>query len=813
MTAWTLRYDGFGPAAEGLREALCTLGNGVFATRGAAEEAEASDVHYPGTYLAGGFDRLTTEIAGCGVENEDLVNLPNWLPLSFRPEGGEWLNLLASECLAYRQELDLRRGVLCRTIRLRDRAGRETTLVSRRIVSMDTPHLAAIAWTLTPENWSGRIEIRSALDGRVINAGVARYRQLDGKHLVPLDTAEIGADAISLVVETKQSHIRVAQAARTQVFRGEAPVACDRWAEHEKGYVAHILAFDVEQGQPVTVEKTMALHSSRDRAISEPALAADEALREAGRFDDLLDRHALAWAHLWQRCDLVLEGRHRTQMILRLHIFHLLQTVSPHTAELDVGVPARGLHGEAYRGHIFWDELFIFPFLNLRLPQITRALLRYRHRRLPAARRLAREAGFRGAMYPWQSGSDGREETQTLHLNPKSGRWLPDNSHLQRHVNAAIAYNVWRYYEATGDAEFLSVRGTEMLIEIARFWASVATRDDAGRYHIRGVMGPDEFHDGTPWSETPGLDDNAYTNVMAAWVLMRAGEAHDLLDPERRAELDEALCLDADERALWDEIGRKLTVPFHDGVISQFAGYERLEEFDWEGYTERYGDIHRLDRILEAEGDSVNHYKASKQADTLMLFYLFSAEELEVLFTRLGYAFEREMIPRTIDYYAKRTSHGSTLSRIVASWVLARSDRGRSWTLLTEAMESDIADVQGGTTAEGIHLGAMAGTVDLVQRGQTGLEIRGNVLRLNPCLPEELAGLRMRIRYRGHWLVIEADQHRLTVSAPDGWAGPDRITIQDKVHPFGAGARIDIPCEAQDGGWRPRQGSVDADGD
>ncbi len=812
MTEWTLAYDGFDPAAEGLREALCTLGNGLFATRGAAEESEAGDIHYPGTYLSGGFDRLTTEIAGRGIENEDLVNLPNWLPLSFRPEGGEWLNLAAMEILTHRQELDLEAGVLRRALRVRDRQGRETTLLSRRLVSMDAPHLAAIEWRLTAENWSGGVEIRSALDGRVINAGVERYRQLDGKHLAPLSTGEIGADAVSLLAETRQSRIRVAQAARTRVFRGDEPVDCARRTEHDAGHVAQTLRLDMAEGQPVTVEKTVALHSSRDRAISEPALAAEEALSEAPRFGALLERHALAWAQLWRRCDLVLEGHPRTQMILRLHVFHLLQTVSPHSVELDVGVPARGLHGEAYRGHIFWDELFIFPFLTLRLPQLTRALLRYRHRRLPAARRLAREAGYRGAMYPWQSGSDGREETQTLHLNPESGRWLPDNSHLQRHVNAAIAYNVWRYYEATGDAEFLSVRGAEMLIEIARFWASIAERDEAGRYHIRGVMGPDEFHDGVPWSEAPGLDDNAYTNVMAAWVLARAGEAHALLDPERRAELDATLGLDPGEPALWDEIGRGLAVPFHDGVISQFEGYERLEEFDWEGYAAKYGDIHRLDRILEAEGDSVNRYKASKQADVLMLFYLFSAEELDALFARLGHPFERAMIPRTIAYYAKRTSHGSTLSRIVQSWVLARSDRGRSWALLTEALESDIADVQGGTTAEGIHLGAMAGTVDLVQRGQTGLEIQGDVLRLDPCLPEELTGLRMRVRYRGHWLEIAAGRERLTVSAPDGWAGPDRIMVRDKVHPFGAGETLEIPCHPEGGGWRPERHRGDGDG-
>jgi trehalose/maltose hydrolase-like predicted phosphorylase len=212
-----------------------------------------------------------------------------------------------------------------------------------------------------------------------------------------------------------------------------------------------------------------------------------------------------------------------TGLVLHLHIFHLLQTTSPHTMDLDVGVPSRGWHGEAYRGHIFWDELFIFPLLNLRFPDITRALLKYRQRRLGAARRAARAEGRVGAMYPWQSGSDGREETQVVHLNPKSGRWLPDHSHLQRHVNAAIVYNLWQFYQVSGDLEFLCFHGAEIILEIARFWASLATfNPELGRYEIRGVMGPDEYHDAYPDADQPGLNNNAYTNLMAVWVLWRA---------------------------------------------------------------------------------------------------------------------------------------------------------------------------------------------------------------------------------------------------------------------------------------------------
>lgn len=808
--AWKLVYEGFDPAREGLREALCTLGNGCFATRGAAEESEADDVHYPGTYLAGGYNRLKTDIAGRVIENEDLVNLPNWLPLTFRPEGGDWLNLKRMEILDYRQELDLERGILERRTHVRDSKGRETVLVFRRIVHMGMPHLAAIEMTLHPQNWSGAVEVHTALDGKVINAGVERYRQLNGKHLVPLEATTIDEDGMLLVVETAQSHIRIAQAVCTRVFRNGEPVEAKRDVLDEDAYIAQKLTFDLNKGEAVTVEKVMALHTSRDRAISEPRAAALRRLGEAGRFEDLLASHARAWGALWERCDLVVDDNARTQKILRLHIFHLLQTVSPNTVDLDAGVPARGLHGEAYRGHIFWDELFILPFLNFHLPEISRSLLLYRHRRLGEARRLAREAGFRGAMYPWQSGSSGREESQVLHLNPRSGHWTPDNTHLQRHVSAAIAYNVWRYWQATADEEFLSWFGAEMIIEIARFWASIATYDEeADRYVIRGVMGPDEFHDRYPWRDEPGLDNNAYTNVMAAWVLRRAVEVLDRVGPERRMELERLLELETDEIAHWEEVSRKMLVIFLDrNVIAQFEDYDRLEELDWDAYARKYGDIQRLDRILEAEGDTINRYKASKQADVLMLFYLFSSDELRELLSSLGYTFEPEAISRNIDYYAERTSNGSTLSHVVHSWVLARRDRQRSWQLLEEALESDLEDIQGGTTPEGIHLGAMAGTVDLVQRGQTALEFLNDTLWINPCLPEKLQGIRMKLMYCGYWLHLDVGCDELLVSAPHGWAGPERIGVGNQVHSFKAGDELRFECHMAEGGFKARPHNV-----
>lgn len=265
-------------------------------------------------------------------------------------------------------------------------------------------------------------------------------------------------------------------------------------------------------------------------------------------------------------------------------------------------------------------------------------------------------------MLPWQSGSTGREETQQLHLNPKSGRWLPDNTHLQRHVSIAIAYNVWQHYMVTGNIGFLRFAGAELLIEIARFWSSIATYNaELDRYEILGVMGPDEYHESYPDSDEQGLRNNTYTNVMAVWVLQRALETLEVLPPHYRQELADELTIRDEELDRWREISRKMRVVFHaDGVLTQFEGYEDLREFDWEGYRDKYGDIQRLDRVLEAEGDSTDRYKVSKQADVLMLLFLLSRHELRELLAGLGYEVSDEQLARTVSYYLDRTSHGST---------------------------------------------------------------------------------------------------------------------------------------------------------
>jgi trehalose/maltose hydrolase-like predicted phosphorylase len=224
---WTFAYDSFDPDKEGLREALTSTGNGYFCTRGAAEWADADGVHYPGTYMHGGYNQETTIMAGRPVLNEDLVNLPNWLVLRLQI-GDELINPTEVELLSYRHELDVRNATVVRIVQFRDRAGRATTLLSRRFVSMADMHQGAIEWTIRPENWSGRVSVISALDGRVMNRGVERYLQLEGRHLEPDLTRAIGPDIIALRTRTRHSHIYIAEAARARVYGEHEVVSVGR---------------------------------------------------------------------------------------------------------------------------------------------------------------------------------------------------------------------------------------------------------------------------------------------------------------------------------------------------------------------------------------------------------------------------------------------------------------------------------------------------------------------------------------------------------------------------------------------------------
>ncbi|SEA35361.1 HAD-IA family hydrolase [Leifsonia sp. 21MFCrub1.1] len=777
---WVLGFDGFDPEAEPTRESICALANGYWGTRAAAEDGASWAGRSPGTYFAGVYDAV---VDGPSTGDE-IVNAPDWLPLALRPADGGWLTLDGEDLIAFRQELDLRQAVLRRTLTYHDRSGRETRVRFRRIVSQADPRMSALQATVVAVDWSGPLTIRTGIDAGTLNTITDTATPGSGpgprRHVAIRESRELSPDAILVEVETLVSHVHISVAERTRVHHGDATLAPEREFATKDAAASHEFTIDLEQGRPVVIEKIVAVATSRDRAILSPSHSATTRLARAPRFADLLADHAQRWEALWPYFSTSVEPAADLGLAVNVNTFHLLQTLAGVTTELDVGVPARGLHGEGYGGRVFWDELFVYPVLTLRRPDISRTLLGYRHRRLPEAEHAAAEAARDGAMFPWQSATTGADVTPDRLFNPLTGRWMADHSHLQRHVGLGIAYSAWEFYETTGDTEYLAEEGAELIVGVARFFASLADWDQStGRYSIRGVMGPDEFHDGPPGAPGHGVTDNVYTNVMTAWVLLRAADTARLLSSRPDRGPYQALGITSDELDRWAHIAKNLRIVFNaDGTLSQFDGYDALEPIDLDRYRSRYPTEGRLDLVLDAEGDSTNRYQVSKQPDSLMLLYLLSAEELRELLGHMGYPLSADAVVRTVERYSRSSTYGSTLSNVVHSWLEARRDRERSWAFLERALQSDIADIQGGTTRYGIHLAAMAGSVDLLTRCYTGIETRADMLWFHPLLPAEIDRLEFTISYRAHRLSVSITHESLGIVSADGYADPIHIVVE-----------------------------------
>ena len=766
---WYLNYNGFDPGDEKLRETLTAVGNGYLGTRGAYECECSSYYFYPGTYISGVFNKTPSLVQGREIWNNDMVNCPNWLPVEFKVGAGEYVSPLSMEILSYCHRLNMREGWMERNLVVKDQVGRITRISSRRVASMADPHLCALKFDFTPLNYSGSMTLRSSLDGNVENGGVARYSSLNTRHLCRVAGGRAG-DGIFLHVETTHSRYQVVMAAKTLVLADGKPLSATRSVTQLKSRVAEEMRFTVEENRRYCLEKFVYVRTSLDSTPGDLKELCLDGLKGVRTFAGVFGPHAKSWKALWQKADMRVTGDRFVQRVLRLHIYHLLVTASPNNVSRDAGMPARGLHGEAYRGHIFWDELYILPFYDANFPEISRALLMYRYNRLDAAREYARQNGYTGAMFPWQTADDGSEETQEVHYNPESKQWDEDLSRRQRHVSIAVFANVWRYVSWTGDKTFLRDYGAEMMLDIARFWGGIATLEEStGKYHIEGVMGPDEFHEALPGSDKPGVRDNAYTNIMVVWLLEKALKVLDELPASVREQVSARIGLTQAEIDKWRDMLTKLNVILTgDGVISQFDGYMDLKELDWEGYRKRFYSIHRMDRILKAENDSPDNYKVAKQADTLMTWYVLEPEEVVRILAQLGHPVDdpTKLLKTNYDFYEQRTSHGSTLSKVVHA-VISRYiyPSEISWDWFMEAMRSDIEDTQGGTTIEGIHTGVMAGTLEVIKQDFAGLNLSASPMRVDPDLPAHWGELRLSFVWRKVWFDLAINRNRVNMTA------------------------------------------------
>ncbi len=756
-------------------QALQAVGNGYFCTRAADyEENQGPDSWgYAGTYFSTIRNTRKSVIDGQPVHNEDLVNCINWLPITFKFDDSDWFQPHEAELLSYEKDLDFSNGCFTRTLVFRSQNGKETEVVARHCVSMAKRHLAAVEYGVRPINHSGVITVKTGLHADHINDGVARYAGLDQQHLKRIEEGGNHNGTSFLRVQTNPSRIpgknlqpaKITAATRIVAeLEGKKLKPTFEVAKADRRVDA-LFNQKVGQGQKLTVHKIVGLHTARD-GVGKPEILdkAHRTVANVASFSNVLEPSAAKWSEIWDKVGVEIVGDRLGQQALNLASYHLFVMGSVHN---DGGIGPRGLTGETYRGHEFWDDILYYPVISLQFPLVTRSLLRHRYNGLKEARKAALENNFKGAMYPWQAGIKGDEQTQVTRFNPVSQKWDPDNSCRQRHVSLAMAYIVLDFLETTAEATFRCM-GLEMVLDICRFFASMCELDpETGKYSIDGVMGPNEFHEGM---EKRGVKDNAYTNIMLAWTLEKAEHLVAQIETSDPAELEKAyhnMGVTAGEMANeydhWQKIRQNLSLNINgDGVIANHAEWFKLKgpeemkglpvlldgnEKDLYSIVYKPG---RADRRIRAAGMDPDDYQVQKQADTLMAYYTLGPVEIKRVVGMMGYELPSDHLQKNLKHHIPRTSHGSTLSYIAHAMVLANAGRtADSWHFYRQALISDLSDIQGGTTAEGIHLGVMAGCLKGVVTNFAGLNWHGGKLSINPDLPEEWESLKFSVLIRG----------------------------------------------------------------
>lgn len=759
---WAITYHGFDPGKNGYSaESLLTVGNGFVGLRGTTPEMDISEDTYPATYLASLYNTAISQVNGRDISNEDFVNAPNMQKMYLIVDG-EKVDFAQCTVRYFKRTLDLRHGLFQAWYELETNQGKRISFEFKRFASMYERSQYNLSYTFTPVNFSGEVTVVIDSDGDVYNYNVARYRSLTKQHLTDVDYA-VDEKRVVLTAKTNQTDITVRQSSS---IASDSIDLSNLTVEKSEKAVKQVVSFKANQGEAYHIERVVNVEQYRkDEEIPAKTL---EDVKFVG-FAESFSQSAQEWEKLWDEAAIKVDGDFMSQKLLNLHTYHVLVSASPNGNKgSDASVTARGLHGEAYRGHIFWDELFIMPFYIIHFPETAKELLMYRYRRLEAAKVAAKKDGQKGAMFPWQSGLDGSEQSQELHLNPISGEWKEDHSRLQRHVSLAIAYNVWQYWHNTKDVDFMNQYGLELLLEIAHFWESKAQWDDSEqRYLIEGVMGPDEFHESYPGSEKGGFKNNAYTNMMVVWLFEEIGKLRQEISEQVFSEIQKKVEMDqaAFERmaAIQHSLGLEIS---ESGIIAQHQGYFQLKEIDWDYYKNKYGNVYRMDRILNAEGNNADDYQVAKQADSLMIFYNLPKKQVDEILQDLNYQLPEDYVKCNLDYYLERTSHGSTLSRIVHAQLAAMiNEKDMAWNLYKEALYSDYRDIQGGTTAEGIHAGVMAASLFTPLTTFAGMDIRKDVLSFSPDLPKHWQAIEFSINIRAVKYQIKVTHEKIVIKA------------------------------------------------
>ncbi len=714
----TLVEVGYNPIREREIESYFTVGNGYLGTRGSLAEQERAST--PATLVAGIYDRVSPSAI------EELVVFPDWLYTRVYVDG-ERLELKRRNIVEHRRILDMSKGLVCREWLHEDITDRLTLVRLQHFASLADQHALVMRITVVPRNYRGEIKVETGL-----KMSHEKGPGLQGVEMI----ADEGEGWVMIKGRTIFTGVEAAQAQKSKVMGGY--IKPTYRARKDERLVQEEWSWIGGMGQGVTIEKYVSIFTSNEsQDVAQDALQKVEEMKQLG-YEELLLQHVDAWASRFHESSVLITGDRDAQKWINFATYHLISAGNPRNERVSIG--ARALTGMVYKGHIFWDsEIYILPFFIFTHPPTAHDMLMYRYHTLPGARQRARENGYQGALYAWESTITGEDMTPPAALAP-TGEVIPINSgKLEHHINAAIAYGVWSYWNSTRDEDFFIHAAVEILVETARFWRSRVVLD-GGLFHIYDVMGPDEFHE--------RVDDNFYTNFMAAWNLRRAVEAVKHLReyyPGDFFKLAEKISLSWDELEEWERVADHmyLDMESEDGIIEQFAGFFDLQEIDVRWYEPRTAPV---DVILGRE--NVAQIQLVKQADVVLALYL--VEE----------AFPRDIVEKNFLFYDVRTSHSSSLSPSIYGLVAARLGlMSAAMRYFRRAGQIDLADNMG-NAAGGVHAAALGGLWQQIVMGFAGIRTDDQGIWLYPLLPSKWRRLRFSLLWRGVRLKLDIQRGR-----------------------------------------------------
>ena len=727
-SSWVLTHEGYNVLTENAVESRFALGNGFLGMRASRPVSRGPTwvswlghirwASWPRCYVAGLFDRPNTV-----PPVPALVPVADWSHVTLVLDGNPQL-LLDGEFLASVRQLDMRRGILLSDLSYRAHAGITICSGELRLVSLAD---RAVALQL----------LRFSLDRDGIDVTLEANFAMAGMGMEPL---QLDRDVCAW--RTEGSGKAVAMAGSVTLQADGRPLVPERSFS-----LRWIWRWRSVAGQELELDRLVTVARS-DRWADDPALVAADAMAR-GRalgWRGVLAAHETAWRQHWDASDVIIEGDDKVQEAVRFAVYHLTSAANPEDECVSVG--ARGLTGDAYFGHVFWDtEIYLLPFYVGVWPEAARALLMYRYHTLHGARAKAAHFGFRGALYAWESADTGDETTPERVIGADGTPVEILTGRMEHHISADVAYAVWQYWRFTRDDDFFLRAGAEMLLETARFWASRAVAEADGKRHIRHVIGPDEYHE--------DVDDNAFTNVMARWNIGRGLETMDLLRerwPNHAAALREKLALGDDELADWrDAIARIVTgLDAATGIYEQFAGYYKLQPLDLSLYADRKMPI---DVVIGPE--RTQRSQVVKQADVVALIALLPDE------------FPGAAAKANFRYYEPRCAHGSSLSAGIHALVAARL--GETETALRFLRQAAIADLElDPNSAGGIRIAGLGGLWQAIILGFAGLDLGSDMLGIDPRLPPHWRSLSFRVGWRGRSVAIRIAGKTAQATLVDG---------------------------------------------